>query len=211
MRIVLVLFSFVSVAMAQELSFRAHDKEIQSFSLEALKKLAPAKDITVYEPHEKAKVTYSAIPARAVFEAVFKEDWKEADEILFTCEDGYQPSVPAAKFKKYAAYLSFAKPGKPFTMVNKLQNNEKIELGPYYLVWDNETFPALKAEGASDSPYQVVAIELVDFEKRFPGMTPPKKEVRKWSAGFWHFEKTAWPATPLTVTVGAKRLSSTTQ
>ncbi|MCB0416063.1 MAG: c-type cytochrome [Bdellovibrionales bacterium] len=189
MRIVLVLFSFVSVAMAQELSFRAHDKEIQSVSLEALKKLAPAKDITVYEPHEKAKVTYSAIPARAVFEAVFKEDWKEADEILFTCEDGYQPSVPAAKFKKYAAYLSFAKPGKPFTMVNKLQNNEKIELGPYYLVWDNETFPALKAEGASDSPYQVVAIELVDFEKRFPGMTPPKKRSPQVERGFLAFRK----------------------
>ncbi|MCB0403230.1 MAG: cytochrome c [Bdellovibrionales bacterium] len=189
MRLLLLVAILSSVAHAQDLSFRSHGKEIRSLSLAELKKLVPAKDITIFEPHEKQKVTYSAVAARAVFEAVFKDEWNEADEVLFTCADGYQPSVPASKFKKFAAYLSFAKPNKAFSMVNSLQNSEKIELGPYYLIWDNETFPALKAEGGSDFPYQVVAIELVNFEKRFPGMTPPRNRSPQVERGFSAFRK----------------------
>src|SRR5262249_20581424 len=112
-------------------------------------------------------------PFDALLTKIYGDKWKAAEEILFTCADGYQPSVPVAKVKDYSAYLAVARKGQPeFTMTNRFQNNQKVELGPFYLVWDNISRPALKDEGASDQPYQVVGVDLIEFKDKFPAMAP---------------------------------------
>ncbi len=189
--LLLILFSFVAFqANAQELTFKNKNYQLQKLSLENIRQQFSVKEVKVYEPHEMREVTYKGIAMRDLLQSVYKSDWQKMEEILFTCVDGYQPSIPMAQFLKYDAYLVFSRTDDPkFMVTNKLQNNEKVPLGPFYLVWDNLKDKALQAEGANGWPYQVVAMDLIRFADRFPALSPPEKASSEVKHGFLEFRK----------------------
>lgn len=172
------------------IEFKDGDKIINRLPLDALDKIASAQSLRIYESHEKKERVYQVYSVQSLFDQIFGKDWKAADEIVFLCQDGYQPSIPVAKFLAYDAYFAFASAdGSPFTLTNVLQNNEIVELGPLYLVWDNLKSRALLDEGASDMPYQVIGIELTSFTRRFPNLFPPTDASQEAQMGFLHFRK----------------------
>jgi cytochrome c2 len=161
----------------------------ERLSLSGLKAIAAPVSLKVFEPHENRERSYRALPVQAILDAVFRKDWKNAEEIVFVSIDGYRATVPVAKFIKHAGYLAFAHDdGRPFTMINTLQNNELVQLGPLYLVWDNMNSKALLESGASDMPYQIKAIELKSGAS-LPKMAPPADASAQALSGFAHFRK----------------------
>jgi mono/diheme cytochrome c family protein len=93
------------------------------------------------------------------------------------------------KLLAHDAYFAFAhEDGTPFTLTNKLQNNEIVQLGPLYLVWDNIKSKELLDAGASDMPYQIKRIEL-KFMPPFPNMTLPTGSSAAAQRGFMHFRQ----------------------
>lgn len=191
-----VMASSLTLAFAQDraantaIEFKDGDKIINTLPLDALDKIAIAKSLRIYESHEKKERVYHVYSIQSLFDQIFGKDWRTADEIVFLCQDGYQPSIPVAKFLAYDAYFAFASAdGSPFKLTNVLQNNEIVELGPLYLVWDNLKSRALLDEGASDMPYQVIGIELTSFAKRFPNLFPPTAASQEVQLGFLHFRK----------------------
>jgi len=192
--VIALLSSFLmlpsSTAQSEELIFRNHGKVVKTLSLEQIERLIPSKTIMVFEPHESENREYVGFTLNALFTEVYGGKWKGTEEILFTCIDGYQPSIPSAKFKEYLAYLVYGRADKKeFTLVNRLQNNELVQLGPFYLVWDNLRHPELRAEGGEDWPYQVTTIDLINFSDRFPAMSPPKNSSAAVKSGFLAFRK----------------------
>lgn len=185
------LLAFAALhANAQELSFKNKKTPVRTLSLENLRQQFPVKEIKVYEPHEMHEVTYTGIAMRDLLQSVYKSDWQKMEEILFTCSDGYQPSIPMAQFIKYDAYLVFSRADDPkFMVTNKLQNNEKVTLGPFYLIWDNLKDKTLQADGASGWPYQIVGMDLIRFADRFPALSPPEKSSPEVKHGFLEFRK----------------------
>ena len=100
--------------------------------------------ITVIEPHEKKPVTYIGVAFAKMMDAIYGHDWQTREEVLFTCKDGYQPSIPVAKFEAYKSWLVWArKDAKSFELVNHLPGNQKVALGPTYLVWQNQNVPEI--------------------------------------------------------------------
>lgn len=171
------------------IEFKNGDQIAKTLSLNDLSALVPAVSLKVFEVHENKERIYRAFPARPVFDKVFGKDWEEAQEIAFTSIDGYQPSVPVAKFLAHDAYFAFAyENGTPFTLTNTLQNNEVVSLGPLYLVWDNISSKALLEFGASDMPYQIKSVEI-KFGTPFPNMSPPANASTEVQRGFMHFRK----------------------
>lgn len=171
------------------IEFKSADESIKVLSLDELRAITPAVSLKVFEIHENGERTYRAFPARPVFDNVFGNDWKKAREIVFTSIDGYQPSIPVAKFLAHDAYLAFAHgDGTPFTLTNTLQNNETVQLGPLYLVWDNIDSKALLAAGASDMPYQIKRIKLKSTSD-LSSMSPPSDSSAEAQRGFAHFRK----------------------
>lgn len=171
--LVCLLSSTSALAADGDLSFKDHGKLVKAAPRAELDKLLPLADVKTFEHHEDAFRDWSAFPFAELLTKVYGEKWKTAEELLFTCSDGYQPSVPVAKLKEFSAYLAVARKDQPeFTMTNRFQNGAKVVLGPYYLVWDNVGRPELKAEGAADQPYQVVAVDLIEFKDRFPALAP---------------------------------------
>jgi hypothetical protein len=78
---------------AAELSFKAKG----SYSLKSLQDMVTSESVTVMEPHEKVRITFEALPLKALLDRIYGEGWRAKDEILFTCSDGYQPSLPVQK------------------------------------------------------------------------------------------------------------------
>ena len=174
---------------ASDIEFKADGKTVKSLSVEDLRTITPVVSLKVFEAHEKKDRVYRAIPVRPVFDKIFGKDWEKAQEVIFTSIDGYQPSIPVAKFLAHDAYLAFAyEDGGPFTMVNTLQNNEKVPLGPLYLIWDNLHSKALLESGASDMPYQIKTIAL-SLEAPYPHTLPPSGSSAQVQRGFAHFRK----------------------
>ncbi|MCI0455340.1 MAG: c-type cytochrome [Candidatus Dadabacteria bacterium] len=185
-----ILLSQVTITSPQELTFKNHGKVIKELSLEKLKKVIQSTTITVFEPTESENIRYNGFPVNNLLTGIYGDKWKETEEILFTCRDGYQKSIPSIEFKEYPSYLVYTNPDKvEFTLINRLQNNQLVDLGPFYLVWDNISHPELQDEGASNWPYQVTTIDLINFRDRFPNMAPPKNSPMNVKNGFLAFRQ----------------------
>ncbi|MGR8952579.1 MAG: cytochrome c family protein [Gammaproteobacteria bacterium] len=122
--------------------------------------------VTVVEPHEstterRKRVDYTALPLDSLLTAWFGDRWNAEDaEIVFFAKDGYRSVVDGPKLKKFRAFLAYARTdGAAFVVDNLGQHERNIRLGPYYLIWDNLSFPELQRQGAYGWPYQVIAIE----------------------------------------------------
>ena len=172
------------------IEFKDKDQIVKTLTLSDLATVVPAVSLKIFEIHEKKDHIYKAYPARALFDKSFGKEWTTAEEIVFISMDGYQASIPVAKFLSHDAYFAFAHDDdSPFTMTNILQNNEVVQLGPLYLIWDNIKSKVLLEDGASDMPYQVKSIELTAFTTRFPNLSPPAKASAEVQLGFLHFRK----------------------
>lgn len=142
-----------------------------------------AQNINVIEPHlgkagKKNEIGYVGYPAAEVFDRILGSDWNTTSAtITFYALDGYISRIPSAQFERYNAYLVFKRAdGKAFT-VNNHDQHEKVELGPYYLVWDNIASPELIKEGATNWPYQVDRIGLSRQKNPLPGVDNPNLVV----------------------------------
>ena len=125
---------------------------------------------TVHEPllsvgDRHVAIEYVGYPAVDVMARLFGRDWQElARTVELHALDGYVSRIDIARFLKETAFLVFARAdGAPFTVDHLRQNQTDVPLGPWYLVWDNISNPALLAEGASNWPYQVHEVNLVSL------------------------------------------------
>ncbi len=188
--LVLSFSPFARNALALEITFKSHAKLVKTLTLEELMKKAHVQSVKLIEPHEMISREYVGFSANALFTAIYGPKWMKAEEVLFTCLDGYQPSIPVSRFLKYKGYLVFkrADSGR-FRVTNKLQDDEKIELGPLYLVWDNRHDAYLKMMGANDWPYQITSFDLIRFSDRFPKMAPSQGSKAAVKRGFVAFRQ----------------------
>lgn len=168
------------------LVFRHHGKEVSRFSRQQLEALSPAKTVRIYEPHVDADRTYKAIPLQPVLRSVYGGDWKEAGgDLLFIGSDGYQSSVTLEQFERAPTLLAFAMAdGGEFGFTHIRPPHKSVTLAPYYLVWDFNETPELRSDEDYSWPYKVVAIELIDFEDRYPNLTPPSNSSEAVMRGF---------------------------
>jgi hypothetical protein len=123
---------------------------------------SPPQTVQVVEPHlskddKKVVRTYRGWPATNFLDQILGSTWRSPGvEIEFRALDGYVSRIPAERFLKFEATLTFEHVGQQRFVVDNLEQNQRdVPLGPYYLVWNNIRHPELLAEGATYWPYQV--------------------------------------------------------
>ena len=126
---------------------------------------SPPQTVQVAEPHlyqngKQVIRTYKGWPAVKVLDQILGSSWRSPGvEIEFRALDGYVSRIPADRFLKLEAFLTFEHVGHRRFVVDNLEQNERnVPLGPYYLVWNNVRHPELLAEGGTYWPYQVTQI-----------------------------------------------------
>jgi mono/diheme cytochrome c family protein len=157
------------------LTFRRHGELVSTRDLAALKTLAEPRAMRVLEPYEQREVAFRALRLDRVLDAVYGESWRGEEEILFTCRDGYQPTVPVARALEHAGWLAFAREGADFALEKRESGRlQRVEIGPFYLIWENLADAPMRDEGDYGWPYQLVGIDLIRVRDRFPKLAPPE-------------------------------------
>jgi mono/diheme cytochrome c family protein len=177
-------------ALAQEITFKDHGRVVRTATLEELKKQVPQQKIKIWDHNEQTEITFTAFPAAAFFDSVYGDKWRKAEELLFTCVDGYQPSIPLARFGQYAAYFAFGREGATaFTLINNTEKGRLAQLSPLYLIWDTIRAPEIKQSEVVSWPYQLKAFDLIQFADRFAPLAPPKGASVQAQRGFVEFRQ----------------------
>jgi len=133
-------------------------------------------------------MTYTAVPMNDLLDLAYGAKWRTREEFLFTCSDGYQPSIPVAEFLQYPAWVAVGLPDNaPFRLETAARKT--IELGPFYIIWDNRSRLASGTDSPSLWPYQVVGIDLTNFVDRFGAIAPARNATPEAVRGFASFRK----------------------
>lgn len=178
------------VGQATAITFSDHGKVVHTSTLEELKTFAPPAPVRVWVLHEEAEVEFQGLPLISLLDRVYGGAWRKAQEILFICADGYRNPVSVTRIKEHASWLAFARTGSSaFEMTEKEPVVRKVDLQPYFLVWDTLKDPAMRAAGKEGWPYQVVGLDLIEFADRFPSLTPSAKASASAKRGFASFKQ----------------------
>jgi len=158
----------------------------KDLTLKEIKKVVAAKKLTVFEAHLKTPIEFQTIPLIPILDTQFGVGWRNTDGILFTALDGYRSDVAVPKILKYKPHLAFAfaDANKEFKVDNAAQNEKDVELGPFFLIWDNISNPELKREGSYGWPYQVVSITAIQYASYYSKAFPIKNPTPDHKKGF---------------------------
>ena len=171
------------------LRFALHSEPVAVRDIDWLRRAAAPRTVRVFDPYEEREIAFEAFAFDAILDAVYAREWRTREELLLSCSDGYQPSVPVRRVLERKAWLAFDRVDQPGFSILKLESGSqrRIELSPFYLVWENLDDPQLRAEGDYGWPYQLVAIDLIRTRERFPNMLPPAGAGAEARAGFASF------------------------
>lgn len=169
-------------------------KKQGEFSISELNEKVGVVEVEVQDPNEQAVIRYKAFPLLKLLEKAYGPQWKKNQEFLFTCVDGFQQVISKdVLLGPEKPFLAFSRVGKKeFSLVKKIDgSNEKVDLGPFYVVWKSPQ-KSTNWIGLGDPKlerwaYQVASIDIVDFNKKFPGAAPPKNASKSALDGFQVF------------------------
>ena len=200
----ILLLLAAAPASAQSLSFADHGRAVRALSVDDARALVAPTDVTVAEPHESKPRTYRALDAVKLLDAVYGDaTWRKAEELLFTCRDGFQVPIPTTELSRAPAFFAIGFPdGAPFHIANEKQNEPDVDLGPAYLVWTAP--PAGAAVGSDEWPYEIVAVDLIEFADRYPNVAPPAHSPPAVTRGFRAFVSYCLPCHTINGQGGAK-------
>lgn len=173
----LFILLFISQLQAQQLDITVGGK-LRTYSLQELRQKLPLSHVTNVDPVYKTKKTFLGFPLKRVIELAGPIP-TDLDELSFTAKDGYSPSIALKEALTENGVIAF-------NLEPALQNGKKLDLNPFYLVWEHEE----KVSEHFPRPYQLVKIELIKFTDKFKEVFPKELEGdNKARSGFKLFRE----------------------
>jgi cytochrome c2 len=106
------------------------------------------------------------------------------------CLDGYRLSVPLARILKHSALLAVRRTDRSgFTLLkNDVTPAKTVELGPAYLVWENEKDLVIRSEGDYGWPFQWAEASIEKLGEGDPLPLPSRRAGASALRGYSHFK-----------------------
>lgn len=173
-----------------KLQFLDRSRPVASSTLDELTHDTKLREVKVLDPHQNDdEMIFRALPLPEVLDDAYGSSWRAREAIVFTCRDGYEPTIPVQRVLRHEAFLAVSRADAPQFTLREHRNGQikPVELGPFYLIWSNLDDARIRAEGGYGWPYQVVSIDLVSFRSRFGAMAPAATASKEARAGFEAF------------------------
>ncbi len=187
----LILYSVGTYAMdSPTLTLRKNDQIIKVLTQG---EIAQIKDgvvsVTVDNPTDSKVHTYDGTSLAVLLDHVFGNSWKGFDLVKFITSDGYQPVIPTDKIIAGSGVISTGEKGQTGFLKLLRSNEETVDPGPFYLVWEN-----IKDKGNNEDPWlswpwQITGIELTSLSREFPHSAPPALSGEVAKAGYLAFRQ----------------------
>jgi len=158
---------FGSNAVAQELRVVLPQNKTVAFTIENLQAALPEVEVSIDDPVFRQTIIFQGFELAGVLQLAGWNSSMVGDEISFITQDGYAPTTAISTLKLRKAYLVYTQKGK--AGLGKVEQGKALlDAGPFYVVWEDD--PASKVE--VPWPYQLVAIEVIDFSSQYNLMMP---------------------------------------
>lgn len=169
---ILILFGFLSFCSfaltAQQFQIQLPDQK-QQWTLAQIKQQVPVQRIKLFDPVYNSEKSFEGVSLLQLLKAAGYKPGQAADEVVLTASDGYAPSMPLEFLLDDQAVLVFAETGKnDFDFAPVAQGKAMVSPAPFYLVWKQ----GKAVEKTRPWPYQLVKLELVSFQQRYPKLYP---------------------------------------
>lgn len=156
------------------LSFLREGTVVKTLDRAALERACKAVTVTIEDAYYGRPKHYRACPLAAVlalgFGAIDAGAIDGAD-VFFRARDGYVKPASLARVREAGGYLAFAD-------ADRMQGDDpgwepidrrQVDPGPYYVVWEK---PTQRDADGYPWPYQLVAIDLASYARRYPHTAP---------------------------------------
>ena len=155
-------------AEGADLTFSRAGREVARYTAAQMQVKIPPGTITFFDPHHGKTKSYRCLPIKAVMDLAYGPGWEKSPytEAVLTALDGYASVAAAAKLTEDGGCLAFEDLDVPgWEPVGR----KKANPGPFYLVWTGEF---QTTENEYPWPWQLVSINLVRLEDRYPEVVP---------------------------------------
>lgn len=157
-----------SALYAQSLDIQLPDQQLR-WTLADIKQKVPVQQIKLFDPVYNNEKSFEGVSLLQLLKAAGYKPSQAADEVVLTASDGYAPSMPLQLLLDDQAVLVFAESGKKdFDFELVPQGKAMVSPAPFYLVWKQ----GKAVEKTRPWPYQLVKLELVSFQQRYPKLYP---------------------------------------
>lgn len=169
-----LLFSANDSVLADTLTINSVDNESGTqFSRRNLVRDFPLAGFTVDNPVNSELIVYQGVLLTDLLNATFGDRWQHYELIKFTSSDGYQPLLPVDLVHRHRGLIAFKEARRDDLSAITRNNGERINPGPYFLVWENIKDPTAKQQDWLSWPWQLAAITLTNYRHEFPHAAPP--------------------------------------
>lgn len=155
-------------AAEPSLTFQRSGEEVKTLALSQVSAAVPPGSVTFFDPRHGKVKSYRVWPVKAVMELAYGPDWTEGvhSEAVLTAMDGYASVSQAAKLSEDGGFIAFEDLDVPgWEPIGRKRANP----GPFYLVWTQDS---QSTENAYPWPWQLMTVNLVKFEERYPEVVP---------------------------------------
>jgi mono/diheme cytochrome c family protein len=172
----LLLWASASAAAwggSTELRFVRDGAEVGRTDLPALRRACKAVTITLDDPYYGRRKSFRAFALKDVLALGFREPVSalRREEFSLQALDGYLKPASGERLVEDGGYVAFADAEltKGETPAWEPIDRKQVDPAPYYMVWSK---PGQVDDEGYPWPYQLAAIEIVSFEKKFPLALP---------------------------------------
>ena len=149
------------------LHFVREGVEVKQLDRAALERACHPATVTLDDPYYEARKSFRACPLREVLQLGFGTLPGPSANVFLRARDGYVRPATGAVLGEDGGWLAFADADRDggWAPVER----KGADPGPFYMVW---TKPAQQDPHAYPWPYQLVSIELADFQTTYPHTVP---------------------------------------
>jgi mono/diheme cytochrome c family protein len=168
-----VIFSAAAHAAQTELRFLRDGEVVKQTDLESLKKACPLAAVVIEDPYYKKTKSFLAFPLKQVLSFGFGQPAAELvkEDLFFQALDGYVKPASGERALEDGGYLAFADADRTRGSDPGWEPIDRrgADPGPYYVVWAK---PGQTDAKGYPWPFELAAIEIVHFEKKYPDTLP---------------------------------------
>lgn len=156
------------------LTFLREGAVVKTLDRPALERACSAVTVAIEDAYYGRRKRYRACPLAAVLALGFgalDPETSAGAEVFFRARDGYVKPASVTRVREAGGFLAFAdadrmRDGDPgWEPIDRRQ----VDPGPYYVVWEK---PTQRDTQGYPWPYQLVAIELASYARRYPHTAP---------------------------------------
>lgn len=146
--------------LAAGLSFHADGKAVTILSADDLARKFPLVTMQVQNPENGQRITYEGYRFAEVLTTVFGTDWPRYQTIEFDCADGYRPRMKADMASRHQGLIAVRESGKATLPPLRRADGSTVDVGAFYVVWENIRDANAATNKELSWPWQLVAISV---------------------------------------------------